>query len=284
MNLFIGLSDVKDCFHRLRQPRWLAEYFCFMPIRAHWVGLGGKVLDGVTLKGNDLIYPMPGSLCMGFSWSLFFSQKINEHQCQLTRSLKDSSLISDKGPPVVFCSAASMQDQSQSTRHYVYVDNLGVLSPHEGVVRGALQDLDEHFGGRGLLLHPQKVGQHETKALGTLLDGARLCSRITSDRFHRVRQAIRGLLRRGQASGQTLEIVIGHSTFCALNNRMTMTMSVFSSCYKFIQKNYYNRAALWECFQEELMAFSGLMIFLQSDWWKPWNELVCSSLLGSGGC
>ena len=25
------------------------------------------------------------------------------------------------------------------------------------------------------------------------------------------------------------------------------------------------------------MAFSGLMIFLQSDWWKPWNELVCSS-------
>ena len=24
----IGLSDVKDCFHRLRQPFWLSEYFC----------------------------------------------------------------------------------------------------------------------------------------------------------------------------------------------------------------------------------------------------------------
>jgi hypothetical protein len=31
-NLFAGLSDVKDCFHRIKQPRWLAKHFCLLPI------------------------------------------------------------------------------------------------------------------------------------------------------------------------------------------------------------------------------------------------------------
>ena len=48
MKLFVGLSDVKDCFHRLKQP--------------HWVGMAGKVLDDVQLGANYFIYPMPGSL------------------------------------------------------------------------------------------------------------------------------------------------------------------------------------------------------------------------------
>ena len=191
MNIHIGLSDVKDCFHRLKQPRWLAEYFCFKPIRASWVKLGGTMLNGIMLNDNDIIYPMPGSLCMGFSWSLFFAQKINEYQCSLTRSLQDSPLISDKGDPVVFASPQSQKSPETSTRHYVYVDNLGILSPHEAVVRDAIQELDGHFGSAGLLLHPGEVGQGKTKALGTILDGERLCSRITPERFHRVRQSIR---------------------------------------------------------------------------------------------
>jgi hypothetical protein len=95
MSIHIGLSDVKDCFHRLKQPRWLAEYFCFKPICASWVNLGGTTLDGVPLKDNDIVYPMPGSLRMGFSWSLFFAQKINKYQCSLTRSLTCSRIISD---------------------------------------------------------------------------------------------------------------------------------------------------------------------------------------------
>ncbi|CAE7494575.1 unnamed protein product, partial [Symbiodinium sp. CCMP2456] len=32
--LHIGLSDVKDAFHRIKQPTWLSRYFCFLPIEA----------------------------------------------------------------------------------------------------------------------------------------------------------------------------------------------------------------------------------------------------------
>ena len=43
-NLSAGLSDVKDCFHRINQPRWLARHFCFLPIEARHVGLTGRDL------------------------------------------------------------------------------------------------------------------------------------------------------------------------------------------------------------------------------------------------
>ena len=285
LNIHIGLSDVKDCFHRLRQPKWLAEYFCLKPIRASWVGLQGQNLDGKKLKANDIVYPMPGSLCMGFSWSLFFSQKINEYQCSLTKTLACSTLIQDKGEPVVFKSEACRGSDSQGIRHYVYVDNLGVLSPHQAVVSTALEELDGHFGSTGLLLHPGEVSCGGTKALGTVLNGKTLCSHVSPERFHRVRQSIRGLLRRKKFSGQTLEIVTGHATFCGLNNRMLL--AVFHNTYKFIRRHYYEAAVAWDSVIEESQAFAGLMIFLRSDWWRPWNELVCcsdASTTGFGVC
>ncbi|CAE7411650.1 unnamed protein product [Symbiodinium sp. KB8] len=76
--LHIGLSDIRDCFHRLKQPRWLQEYFCLDPVPAAWVGMAGEKINNKVLDGSDLIYPMPSSLPMGCSWSLYFAQTISE--------------------------------------------------------------------------------------------------------------------------------------------------------------------------------------------------------------
>ena len=193
--------------------------------------------------------------------------------------------MSDKGAVVVFQSRESMICPEQSARHYIYVDNLGALSTQQAVAQSALQELDLHFSKLGLLLHPGEISVGQTKALGTILDGTRKCSRITPERFHRVRQAIRGLLRRSKVSGKTLEIVLGHATFCALNNRMLLP--VFHSAYKFVQSCYFSPSALWPSVRQELQCFAGLMIFLRADWWLPWNDLVCcsdASTTGFGVC
>ena len=153
---------------------------------------------------------------MGFSWSLYFCQRINELQCTKSTSLHSSQLITDKGPPVVFKSSKVLAQECRSIRHYVYVDNLGVISPHEALVKSAIQEMEDHFGQTGLLLHPGEVHEGETKALGTLLDGENLCSKISHECFHKVRQSIRGLLKRRKVTGQMLEVVIGHATFCNL--------------------------------------------------------------------
>ena len=170
---------------------------------------------------------------MGFSWSLYFCQQINEYQCSLTRSLKESTLVQDKGEPVVFRSEQVRRHGEPGSRHYVYVDNLGVLSSHAAFVKTALQELDDHFGSCGLLLHPAEVSGGETRALGIVLDGQALCSKIMPERFHKVRQAIRGMIHRRRVTGQMLEVVVGHATFCSLNNRLAL--AVFHTCYKFIR-------------------------------------------------
>ena len=63
---------------RMWRNSHVGYHFCFMPIEARRVGLTGQVLEGHRLCSNDLVFPMPGSLCMGFTWSLYFAQRINE--------------------------------------------------------------------------------------------------------------------------------------------------------------------------------------------------------------
>jgi hypothetical protein len=90
-------------------------------VSAATVGLQGKVIDGATLGPQDPVWPCPGSLCVGFTWSLYFAQRINESLSRLPASLA-GPLITDRRPPlVVQASSASVP------RHHVYVDNLGAL-------------------------------------------------------------------------------------------------------------------------------------------------------------
>jgi hypothetical protein len=83
------------------------------------------------------------------------------------------------------------------------------------------------------------------------------------------------LLKRGRCSGRVLEVVIGHCTFAALVNHMTL--NVFHRVYRFIQSCYWSPAPFWRSVSDELVTFLGVMWFLQSDWTLPWNPYVCAA-------
>ncbi|CAK0865318.1 unnamed protein product [Prorocentrum cordatum] len=53
-SLHLGLADVKDCFHRLRLPGWLSEYFCLPEVPAYLRGAEGELWEGRTLERRDL--------------------------------------------------------------------------------------------------------------------------------------------------------------------------------------------------------------------------------------
>eukprot|EP00438_Fugacium_kawagutii_P005650 Skav219567 [mRNA] locus=scaffold886:113683:117079:- [translate_table: standard] len=269
--LYFGLADVKDCFHRMRQPEWLSKYFCWRPIPVKWIhGLIGSELEGQKVSPEEKVYPMPASLCMGFSWSLYFAQKANETLMGSMANLKQSCLISDRGQPVVFPAS-----QEKTVRHYVYVDNLGVVSPDKALVQSTLEELAPGFEKRGLVLHPGEVQHEEIKALGVYMRGDLMASRVSPQRHAKLKQAIGGVLRRKKVSGRILEIVLGHITFCCLCNRQLL--SIFSAIYKYIQREYFKPAILWDSVVTELRVFRGLMIYLHSDWWRGWNNLVSAS-------
>ena len=268
--LHVGLSDVKDCFHRIRQPRWLARYFCLMPIEARHVGLTGKSIDGQVLQSSDLVYPMPGSLCMGFSWSLYFAQKISERQMSLVPTLKDSTLVNDRSGPAVFSAEAP-----SSLKHFVYVDNLGVMSGNAECVAQGLSGLTEQFTDQKLLLHPGEIQHSKIAALGIEMNGQKLTTSVASARLHRVRQGLRHLLHRKRCTGRVLEILVGHCTYCGLVNRCTL--SIFHNVYKFIKTSYSTSIPIWPSVMAELRAFVGLMPALRADWSRPWSDEVVVS-------
>lgn len=97
LSVFVGLSDVENCFHRLQVPYWLSRYFCWSAVPAKEVGLSGSCIDGILLGDLDPVYPCAGSLCQGFSWALYLAQKANEQMCQTVQSLSDAKLASDRG-------------------------------------------------------------------------------------------------------------------------------------------------------------------------------------------
>ncbi len=282
--VFLGLSDVRDCFHRMRVPHWMARYFCWKPVPAKVVGMTGKSVDGKVLGPLDPIYPCAGSLCQGFSWALYFAQMANQNIAGRVPSLRNSSLVHDRGPPVVL--RVEQGGKCDDVRHYyVYVDNLGVLHPQKESVDDVMRDLQSAFDGAGLLLHGSEVSSGATEALGCTVEGNRLRSRVSNERLWKIHHGIKALLGRGRCTGKLLEVVVGHCTFAGLMNRQSL--SVFHAVYKFIRRHYSHSAPLWKSVKDELRAFSGLLFLLVQDWWRQWNRLVASSdssLSGFGVC
>ncbi|CAE7655449.1 unnamed protein product [Symbiodinium sp. KB8] len=274
----IGLSDVKDCFHRMKQPRWLSDYFCFDPVPASLVNLAGTMMNGRRLSPDEMIYPAGASLAMGFTWSLFFAQRVSERLVSLAPSLSTSQLVNDRMGTVVL-----EPDEEAKVHHYVYVDNLGVISTDEKTTDTSLREIENIFTSHSLLLHPGEVSCGSTRALGCDLRADLLASRVTPERYHNLRQAIEGLLRRRKVSGRLVECIVGHATFVGLMCRPIL--SIFNTVYRYVHAHYWKPSVLWDSVREELTMFRGLMIYLHSEWVRPWSNYVSAtdaSLRGYG--
>ena len=78
IKLFLGVSDIDNCFHRLRLPVALSDWFCLeQDFTAKELGIVGHVTDGVFLTADHKVSVASGMSPMGFSWSLFLAQEGN---------------------------------------------------------------------------------------------------------------------------------------------------------------------------------------------------------------
>ena len=151
--------------NRLRQPTWLSQYFCLDPVPAKWPRLQNIYLEGVYLEPESLIYPPAGSLTMGFTWSLYFAPTVSTRLISMAPSLQGSRLVHDRCQAVVLESSDSPDSQGSavcSVHHYVYVDNLGILS----INRDSVEEVETVFHSHHLVLHPGQISTGSTRALG----------------------------------------------------------------------------------------------------------------------
>ena len=80
ITLFLGISDIDNCFQRLRLPGTLLDWFALGPtFTVRELGVVGLVFDGVTLGPDREVTVASAMAPMGFSWSLYFAQRTSEH-------------------------------------------------------------------------------------------------------------------------------------------------------------------------------------------------------------
>ena len=100
----------------------------------------------VVLGAEDPVWPCAAALPMGWTWSLYFAEAANVYRMSLLPELAASRLLCDRGPPAVL-------DGRHRCFHYVYVDNLGVLSEGETTTSAALEGCVRSFNKVGLSIH-----------------------------------------------------------------------------------------------------------------------------------
>ncbi len=112
-------------------------------------------------------------------------------------------MANDRAGPVILKVG---RDVEQQCHFYVYVDNLGVTDTDEGRVTKAMEELQHSFNTLGLILHKSEMTSGYVEALGCVLEGERMRTRVNPNRLWKMFQAITGLLRRGRCVGRVLEI------------------------------------------------------------------------------
>ena len=112
-----GIGDVADCFHRLRLDGDIGQYFCWPPLSAS--ALNVSSVDGVSVNGDDLVWPMQASLGMGFSWATYFAQQVNIGMLRKAIYPIVSTELTDNVGVWVLKRCQNL------AAHHAYIDNLG---------------------------------------------------------------------------------------------------------------------------------------------------------------
>jgi hypothetical protein len=223
----------------------------------------GTIVEGRKVEVDEWLFPCAGSLPMGHSWSLFFAQDAVENVLRRSDLLREARLWNDASGGISLREALS-----SSLWKYVYVDNVGVLGTDPSQVRRGLAEAERVLNAAGLATHESEFTTERATTLGVHLDFELCRTELTLKRLWRTRRAIRALLRRRLVSGQALEILVGHATFCAMVNRNLM--SCFHATYAYSRRHYREPARLWTSVVDELRSFVGLLSLCRTDWWPDW--------------
>ena len=171
-------------------------------------------------------------------------------------SLAALTLLVDRGAPALFDNAVGAKPEDDAAAHYIYVDNVGVLSTSEDRVRRGLEEASHRLDAAGLETHEHEISSSEAVALGCWLDGRRGLTRMTLERFLRLRRGLDFVLHCRRLPGTVWRILAGHMTWAALLRRDLLC--TFSALYPFIEKHLSVAAPLWPSARREVEFFRGL--------------------------
>eukprot|EP00959_Pyramimonas_sp_CCMP1952_P217500 4548633-Pyramimonas_sp.AAC.1 len=126
---------------------------------------------------------------MGFSWSLAVAQSVNECHAAQGPGLELAPPMADRRGPAVLREGAA-------AAHYVYMDDLGVISAGRDAGAAGFAGARESFERAGLALHDRLEEPNAMESLGVELDAERRETRLAVARYWRLGAGLRWLLAR----------------------------------------------------------------------------------------
>ncbi|CAK0874607.1 unnamed protein product, partial [Prorocentrum cordatum] len=259
--LTIEGADLKDAFYHLELQEALRYAFALRPVRAGMMGV--SVVGAKSVKASALLCPRLRVVPMGWSWAMWWCQWLMERVAEAS-GCDDASRLR-VGRPAPSLSPAC---------HLEYVDSHVSIGYDAEVVRTNVARMMQELERRGLVVTREAhLGEvdGEFSVLGWALSSTGRFSSSAS-RLWRARLAARALVRRGRCPGRDLERVIGHVVFIALAQREGL--SIFESCFRFIQECYNREVPLWSQVGQELLAWDGVAPLLWRDLRAPWSPCV----------
>lgn len=268
--LYICNADLANAFYTLSMPAELRKFFGLRRIRARDLGI--TEVCGQPVGGETWVTPRVSVLPMGWSWALYWCQSVHEKIVERA-GLKPEERLQDFSPA-----------PKDGFFHIQYVDNLHVGGTCKEEVLERFRRAVAELEATGLTVHEIEECDSETRVLGWEYD-SRGFFRPGRGRVWRARKAIREIVRRGRASGQQLERLVGHMTFISLGRREVL--SVFAEVYTFIRKHYAVETPLWKSVRRELQTWDGICPLIVQNLRTPWSEKTLSvdaSEWGLGVC
>ena len=138
-----------------------------------------------------------------------------------------------------------------------------------------MRSVQERLTQLGLPVHEVEEATPETKLLGWTIEGARGVISPTRERGWKLRLALLEIVRRGRASGQDIERLVGHATFVALLTREVL--SVFASVYTFARRHYERPTRILPSAARELRLFADILPLVFQDVKAAWSPDVIAT-------
>lgn len=144
--LYTAQSDIKDYFYSLRLPSFLQPFFALPPIPCHLMQQWGVSAElGGLGSYDDMVYPQFGVVPMGWSWAMFFAQRVHQNQALISSGLGMSRILAEGLP------APSLDDGEPCI--LAYADNLNVIGTDKDRVQKVKDDITTHLEKIGLRVH-----------------------------------------------------------------------------------------------------------------------------------
>ena len=255
--LYLATADLQNAFYTMGMPESLRQFFGLRRVRA--ADLGVQEVEGKPVSPGQWVHPRVAVIPMGWSHAMWWCQRLSEKLVEDSGLTKKERLRDfDPAPPGNFW-------------HVEYVDNLVVFGTVRSEVERRFWLAVQALRDAGLTVHEIEYGEGQSKVLGWSIDEKGTVG-PTLSRLWRVRQGIREILRRGRASGQQLERLVGHMTFISLCRRESL--SVLGDVYTFIKRHYSTVVPLWKSVRRELAIWDGVSPLIHVNMKTPWKETL----------